>query len=132
MKRIAAILLLLCMVFLLCACPDGDPTPTPGGDEKCPTCGKDPCECPGGTCPDCGKNPCECTKPSTGNDATVLPDDTDHSVIFGAGAALDETGDSIADRSFVMTEKTYDESSAISKFATRFFAKKCYNITNPL
>ncbi len=104
MKRIAAILLLLCMVFLLCACPGGGPV-TPPSD--CTYCGGEGCD--------------KCNPKPPAEGITVSPEDADYSIVFGAGAALDETGDSIADRSFVMTERTYDESSAISKFATRFF-----------
>ena len=71
MKRLLAVLLLACTLFTLCACPGGGPTEPPvtppgGGDgEKCPTCGKDPCECPtGNACPVCGQDPCVCPPPT--------------------------------------------------------------------
>ena len=63
MKRLLAVFLLAGTLFTLCACPGGDPTPTPGGDGKCPTCGKDPCECNPEGCPVCGQNPCVCPPP---------------------------------------------------------------------
>lgn len=60
MKRLLAALLLGCTLFTLCACPGG----TPSGDGKCPTCGKDPCECNPEGCPVCGQNPCVCPPPA--------------------------------------------------------------------
>lgn len=71
MKRLLAVMLLACTLFTLCACPGGDPTvpPTPGpggNDNKCPTCGNDPCTCPpeGNKCPTCGQDPCVCPPPT--------------------------------------------------------------------
>ena len=67
LKRMLALLLLPCMLLgCLAACdPSTTPPVGPGGDDtKCPTCGKNPCECPTGTpCPLCGKDPCECSAP---------------------------------------------------------------------
>ena len=68
-KKMLALVLLPCMLLgALAACtPSGPVTPpSPGGDgEKCPTCGKDPCECPVGTpCAVCGQDPCVCPPPS--------------------------------------------------------------------
>ena len=64
MKRLLAILMLLCMIFSLCACPGGDPTPpVGGGDDPCSVCGNDPCTCEKpspSVCLDCGYDPCVC------------------------------------------------------------------------
>ena len=109
MKKILSILLILCTLFILCACPGGGPEDPPVGNE-CPDCGKNPCECPDNTCPDCGKNPCECPPPDT-------------TVVFGEGKEIEGTGDSLATDADVLTEKTYDESSAKQKPAARFFAQ---------
>ncbi|MBQ8174186.1 MAG: hypothetical protein IJ009_02160, partial [Clostridia bacterium] len=97
MRRVLALLLLLCTLFLLCACPGGGPVEPPVGGDVCDICGKDPCECPTGeVCPDCGKNPCECPEKPAGNGVTVTPDEADYSIVFGAGATIDGTGDSLA------------------------------------
>ena len=69
MKRSLAILLLLCTLFALCACPGGGPVTPPdgpgGNDGKCPTCGKDPCECPeDGVCKNCGGVGCDVCDPA--------------------------------------------------------------------
>lgn len=68
-KKMLALVLLPCMLLgALAACTPASTNPPvgPGGDgEKCPTCGKDPCECPptGTPCPLCGKDPCACPAP---------------------------------------------------------------------
>ena len=130
MKRIFSLLLLLCTVFLLCACPSGGPTEPP--TNNCPTCGKDPCECPetnepcsvcgqvvcvcptGTPCPDCGKDPCECPPPPA-------------LVIYGDGKDIAGAGDSLAANAPCLTEKTYGAADAIAKPAARFFAQVTFD-----
>lgn len=128
MKRLIAILLLLCTVLLLCACPGGSPVEPPVGG-PCADCGNDPCTCPtSGPCAVCGQQVCICNPagPSAGG-VTVPMDKADFSISFGAGAALDGTGDSIPDRSPILSEKTYDEAAAIELPAARFFRQIEFN-----
>ena len=130
MKRFLSVLMLLCMVFLLCACPGGSPVTPPAG-EDCPTCGKNPCECPEDTpCPDCGKNPCECP------DANVCPDcgknpcecaPIDPSITFGEGIVISGAGDKLAAGAPCLTAKPYSEEGAVAKPAARFFAQVGYD-----
>lgn len=111
MKRTLALLLLMCTVFLLCACPGDGPVVPPA---------------PGNECTNCGGAGCEVCQPGTKppvNGITVSPDDADYSIVFGAGAAIDGTGDKISDRAPVLTEKTYDETKAEELPATRFFTQ---------
>ena len=126
MKRVLALLLLICTVFILCACPGGGPVEPPvGGDDPCDVCGKNPCECPtGNPCPDCGKDPCECPDgPDAGNGVTVPIGSADLSILFDAAAAVGGVGDSLAANAPCLTEKTYEEAGAIAKPAARFFAQ---------
>ncbi|MBQ8174030.1 MAG: hypothetical protein IJ009_01365 [Clostridia bacterium] len=67
MKRLIAILMLACTLFMLCACPGDGPVEPPVGGDVCDVCGKNPCECPDDTdpkCPTCGQNPCVCPPPA--------------------------------------------------------------------
>ena len=112
MKRFLSALMLLCMTFLLCACPGGSPVEPPVST-PCTVCGNDPCTCekPGGDpCPTCGKDPCECPPPAL-------------DITFGEGDAMAGTGDSLAEDAFCLTEHTYDEAGATPKPAARFFAQ---------
>ena len=112
MKRITASFLLLCTVFLLCACPGGGPVTPPVG-EVCPDCGKEPCECPD-------------PKPPVGG-VTLSPEDADYTLVFGAGAAIDEAGDTIFDRSPILSQRTYDAAAAISLHIARFFSQVTFD-----
>ena len=112
MKRITASFLLLCTVFLLCACPGGGPVTPPVG-EVCPDCGKEPCECPE-------------PKPPVGG-VTVSPEDADYTLVFGAGAAIDEAGDTIFDRSPILSQRTYDAAAAVSLHIARFFSQVTFD-----
>ena len=86
LKRILSLILLMTTGLALCACPGGAPVEPPTGN--CPTCGKDPCECPTGKpCPDCGNDPCTCNpsnpeQPSTGKEVTLTPDKADFSIVL--------------------------------------------------
>lgn len=145
MKRILASILLLGTLFLLCACPGGNPVEPPAGnpcpdcgndpctcpaDEVCPDCGKNPCECPTGTpCPDCGNDPCTC--PSDGgneeipaDNTTVKPEDADTSLVFGDGASMEGTGSNLGEFSGKKTEageftaisgRTYEDIDFLSR-----------------
>lgn len=116
MKRFLSVLMLLCMTFLLCACPGGSPVEPPVST-PCTVCGNDPCTCekPGGNpCPTCGKDPCECPPPVV-------------NITFGEGEALAGTGDGLSDGAFCLTEKTFDEASATDKNAARFFAQVSFD-----
>ena len=118
MKRTMALLLLLCTVFLLCACPGGGPTEPPVGGDVCPDCGKDPCECPEKPgpgpevtpCEVCGKYPCEC--------------EIDLNEEFGEGSAIAGAGDSLTEGADALTEKTYDEAGATDKAANQIFRQE--------
>ena len=111
MKRMMALLLLACTVFILCACPGGGPVDPPVGGDVCDVCGKNPCECeqdPGGGDPPVGPG-------------TVDPGEVDLNTVFGDGNKMDGAGDSLASDAAVLTEKTYDEASAVEKAAGDIF-----------
>ena len=109
MKRIAAILLVLCTVLLLCACPGGGPVEPPVDENPCPDCGKDPCECP------------ESKPPAPVDGVTLSPEDADYTLVFGAGAVIDGAGDKINERAPILNATEYDASSAEELPAARFF-----------
>ena len=115
MKRILALLLMICTVFLLCACPGGGPVEPPVGGDPCDVCGKDPCECPE-----------ESNPPPTGG-VTLSPNEADLSLSFGAGKEIAETGDGLAANDPVLSEKTYDAAAAIEKPAVLFFRQVSFN-----
>lgn len=113
MKRISTFFLILCTIFLLCACPGGNPVEPPATD-SCPVCGKEPCECPTDeTCPVCGQYPCQCN--------------IDPQIVYGEGAAIAGAGDSIFDRSPVWENRTYDPSAAVSLHIARFFTQVSFD-----
>ena len=129
-KRILSLILLMTTGLALCACPGGAPVEPPVGN--CPSCGKNPCECPtGNPCPDCGNDPCTC-KPADpsqpiGKDVTVTPDKADLSIVFGDGAAVTGAGDSLAGNAPCLSLKSYSEDGAVAKPAARFFAQIDFN-----
>ena len=122
LKRILSLILLATTGLALCACPGGAPV-TPPPSNPCPNCGKDPCECPEESekCPTCGQYPCQC--------------EIDETVVYGDGATMAGTGDKISDRSPILNQAEYDESTAIELPAARFFRQiafdgKVYRATN--
>ena len=118
-KRILSLILLMTTGLALCACPGGAPVEPPVGN--CPSCGKNPCECPtGNPCPDCGNDPCTC-KPADpsqpiGKDVTVTPDKADLSIVFGDGAAV--TGAHIQPFAAGFQKAKFDQVAAVC-FAAR-------------
>ena len=124
MKRILALLMLLATVFLLCACPGGSPVEPPVTN-PCPDCGKSPCECekdpPQENCPVCGMYPCQC--------------DIDENIVYGDGAAMAGTGDTLQADAPALSQRPYDEGSATDKsgadlFRQEFFGNGVIRVTD--
>ena len=124
MKRILALLMLRATVFLLCACPGGSPVEPPVTN-PCPDCGKSPCECekdpPQENCPVCGMYPCQC--------------DIDENIVYGDGAAMAGTGDTLQADAPALSQRPYDEGSATDKsgadlFRQEFFGNGVIRVTD--